>query len=129
MLSQYTPAATLPTADMSKARNFYEGTLGLTALRDETGGVLFACGDAGLFVYESQYAGTNKATAASFEVPISLFQGEVDALRAQGIEFVTFDAPDLDWDNGVASMGSSMRAVWFSDPDGNIINVVSSGES
>jgi hypothetical protein len=30
MLSQYTPTATLPTADMSKARNFYEGTLGLT---------------------------------------------------------------------------------------------------
>ena len=38
MLSQYNPVATLPTKDLSAARSFYEGTLGLTAERDDMGG-------------------------------------------------------------------------------------------
>jgi hypothetical protein len=27
----------------------------------------------------------------------------------------------VEWNDGVASMGG-MRAVWFTDPDGNILN-------
>jgi catechol 2,3-dioxygenase-like lactoylglutathione lyase family enzyme len=127
MLSQYTPVATLPTADMAKARNFYEGTLGLTVDRDDTGGVSYRCGDGAVFVYESQYAGTNKATAVSFDVPTSEFQSEVDSLREKGIDFMTFEAEGMEWTDGVASMGDSIRAVWFTDPDGNILNL-SAGE-
>jgi catechol 2,3-dioxygenase-like lactoylglutathione lyase family enzyme len=127
MLSQYTPVATLPTADSSAARNFYEGTLGLTVERDGFGGIYYRCGDGALFVYESSYAGTNKATAVSFDVPTSAFQDEVDALRAKGVEFMTFEADGMEWTDGVAAMGESVRSVWFTDPDGNILNV-STGE-
>ena len=35
MLSSYTPVATLPVSDMTKARDFYESTLGLSV--DATG--------------------------------------------------------------------------------------------
>jgi hypothetical protein len=80
-----------------------------------------------VFVYESQYAGTNEATAVSFDVPASAFQEEVDALRAKGVEFMTFEMPDVTWNDGVASMGESVQAVWFTDPDGNILNI-STGE-
>jgi len=51
----------------------------------------------------------------------------VDALRANGIEFMTFDFEGAEWKDGVASMGSEMKAVWFTDPDGNILNL-SAGE-
>ena len=78
MLSQYDPVATLPTKDLSKARTFYEGTLGLTPQRDDMGGVYYACGAGHVFVYESQYAGTNQATAVSFDVPGDAFQREID---------------------------------------------------
>ena len=56
MLSDITPVATLPTADMARARGFYERTLGLTPQREGMGGVSYACGDGTVFVYESQYA-------------------------------------------------------------------------
>ena len=127
MLSQYNPVATLPTADMAKARSFYEGTLGLTVDRDDAGGVSYRCGEGIIFVYESQYAGTNKATAVSFDVPSSAFADEVDELRGKGVDFLTFEAEGVEWNDGVATMGESMKAVWFTDPDGNILNI-STGE-
>jgi catechol 2,3-dioxygenase-like lactoylglutathione lyase family enzyme len=127
MLSQYNPVATLPTKDLSKAKSFYEGTLGLTMQRDDMGGVYYTCGNGNLFVYESQFAGTNQATAASFDVPSEAFQGEVDELRAKGVDFMTFEMDGMEWNEGVASMGQSVQAVWFADPDGNILNI-STGE-
>ena len=125
MLSQYDPVATLPTADLTRARSFYEDTLGLTPDRDDVGGVSYPCGDGMIFVYESQYAGTNQATAVSFNVPTSAFSEEVNELRAKGVEFLTFEAEGVEWNDDVASMGSSMQGVWFTDPDGNIISVAS----
>lgn len=123
MLSQFTPVATLPTGDLPRARKFYEDTLGLTPDRDDVGGVSYRSGDGMVFLYESQYAGTNKATAVSFDVPTSSFQAEVDSLRAKGIDFVTFEADGIEWNDGVASMGETMQGVWFTDPDGNILSV------
>lgn len=123
MLSQFTPVATLATADLSKARSFYQDTLGLTVQREGMGGVNFAAGDGTMFVYQSEYAGTNKATAVSFELPTSAFDAEIDALRGKGVSFLTFEMEGVTWDNGVASIGPA-KSVWFTDPDGNIIGVV-----
>jgi len=123
MLSSYTPVATLPTSDLSKARTFYQDTLGLSVHRENPEGVSFSCGSGEVFVYESAYAGTNKATAVAFDVPTADFDAEVDALRAKGVEFMTFEMEGIDWNDGVASMGTDMRAVWFTDPDGNILNL------
>jgi catechol 2,3-dioxygenase-like lactoylglutathione lyase family enzyme len=123
MLSQITPVPTLAAADLSRARRFYEDTLGLTPQSEAMGGVFYSCGDGRIFVYESAYAGTNKATAVSFEVSMADFDGEVQALRAAGLRFMTFDLDGIAWDDGVASMGDRMRSVWFADPDGNILNV------
>ena len=74
-------------------------------------------------VYPSAYAGTNKATAMSFQVPADKFDDEVAALRERDITFQTFDAEGITWDDGVASAGDVFRSVWFEDPDGNILNV------
>ena len=123
MLSHHTPVATLPTKDLPKARSFYEDTLGLTVGRESGPGVSYKCGGGIVFLYESEYAGTNKATAVSFDVPMSAFDDEISALREKGVSFVTFDAEGLNWNDGVASMGEQMKSVWFTDPDGNIINV------
>jgi catechol 2,3-dioxygenase-like lactoylglutathione lyase family enzyme len=123
MLSQITPVPTLPTSDLSRARSFYEGTLGLTPEREGMGGVAYKCGGGLMFIYESAYAGTNKATAVNFDVPLSAFDEEIGTLRQKGITFMTFEAEGLDWKEGVASVGDAMKSVWFTDPDGNILNV------
>jgi catechol 2,3-dioxygenase-like lactoylglutathione lyase family enzyme len=123
MLSQITPVATLATADLSKARPFYEDVLGFALQREGMGGVFYTCGAGNVFVYESAFAGTNKATALSFDVPLADFDNEVQALRAKDVRFMTFELEGAEWDDGVASMGDRMKAVWFTDPDGNILNV------
>ena len=123
MFSQFTPVATLPTKDMSEARNFYESVLGLTADREAMDGVSYKCGDGLILVYQSQYAGTNKATAVTFEVPMSAFEDEIRALRDKGVSFMTFELEGVDWNQDVASMGDTAKGVWFTDPDGNIISV------
>jgi catechol 2,3-dioxygenase-like lactoylglutathione lyase family enzyme len=127
MLSRHTPVATLPAKDLAKARSFYEGKLGLSATRDDMGGVSYTSGSGQLFVYQSAFAGTNQATAVSFDVPTAEFDDEVAELRANGIEFLTFEAEGMEWNDGVATVGGQARSVWFTDPDGNILNI-STGE-
>ena len=72
---------TLPTKDLLKARAFYEDTLGFTPERESAAGVSHQSGGGMVFLYESEYAGTNKATAVSFDVPMSAFDDEISALR------------------------------------------------
>lgn len=85
-------------------------------------GVVYAAGTGAFFVYQSGFAGTNQATAMAFQVPEEKFDAEIAALRTKGIEFRTFEAEGLTWDDGVATWGES-RAAWFADPDGTILNV------
>ena len=125
MLSDSTAIPVLAVTDLERARSFYEGTLGLRSSRDAAEGVLYAVGGGELLVYPSSYAGTNRATAVSFQVPGEAFDAEVADLRSRGITFDTFDAEGLEWVDGVAT-APGMRAVWFSDPDGNVLNVETS---
>ena len=122
MLSDYSPVSTLPVTDLDRARAFYERTLGFVPEDDAVEGVLYRSGGGTFLVYPSAYAGTNKATALSFDVPGAAFDEEIAALRRAGVEFQTFDMEGLEWHDGVATAGS-MRAVWFADPDGNILNL------
>ncbi|GAA4407827.1 VOC family protein [Fodinibacter luteus] len=122
MLGDHDPIATLAVKDLDKAREFYEGVLGFTPRREVAEGVLYAAGSREFLVYPSSFAGTNRATALSFQVPGDQFDAEVQALRDNGIDFQTFEAEELDWVDGVASFGE-FRSAWFEDPDGNILNV------
>jgi catechol 2,3-dioxygenase-like lactoylglutathione lyase family enzyme len=122
MLSAYNPVTALAVKDLDAARQFYEGTLGLTAADESMpDGVMYTAGSGRVFVYPSAYAGTNKATALSFDVPADKFDEEVSALRGK-VDFQTFDLPGATWEDGVAT-GDQMKAVWFADPDGNILNI------
>ena len=121
MLTQFAVHPTIPVSDLSRAQEFYEGVLGFAGEQD-LGGVFYSAGDSRFLVYPSASAGTNKATAMTFEVPSEAFDAEVATLREAGLVFQTFEYEGISWDNGVASMGE-MRSVWFADPDGNVIAV------
>ena len=60
-----------------------------------------------------------------FEMPSDAFDQTMADLRAKGVSFETYDLPDTEWDDGVASMSwaTAFRSVWFQDPDGNILNI------
>ena len=123
MLGDHNPIPTLAVKDVQTARDFYEGVLGLTPAGEPPEGVVYRAGASMFLVYPSAYAGTNKATAMSFQVPKDRFDDEVAALREKDVTFQTFEAEGLTWDDGVASAGDVFRSVWFADPDGNILNV------
>ena len=36
---------------------------------------------------------------------------------------MTFEMEGMHWDDGIGTMGSQMRAVWFTDPDGRHLNL------
>lgn len=122
MLSDYPAVPTLAVSDLQRAREFYEGVLGLSPQGEPAEGVMYGVGSGAVFVYPSAYAGTNQATAVSFQVPEDAFDGEVATLRSKGVSFQTFEMDGITWKDEVADL-SGMRAVWFADPDGNILNV------
>ena len=124
MLGDRDVAATLPVADLERARGFYEETLGLKPEQDMSPeAVLYLSGSSRVLVYRSEYAGTNQATAASW-VAAEGFDDEVAALREKGVTFERYDLPGTTREGDVHLLGGSdMRAVWFKDPDGNILNL------
>jgi catechol 2,3-dioxygenase-like lactoylglutathione lyase family enzyme len=125
MIGDHTPFTTLGVSDLQRARDFYEGTLGFapgTEMMDQ--GITYRSGSGGFFVYLSEFAGSNKATAMMFELPDDEFDEAVDSLRSKGVTFSTFEAEGMEFTDGVASMGDgAFRSVWFEDPDGNILNL------
>lgn len=123
MLADYEAVPTLAVQDLQQARNFYEGVLGYAPIGDGPGEVRYPAGSGWFLVYQSAYAGTNKATALSLQVRPDAFDSEVADLRTKGVTFQTFEMDGVTWDDGVASMGDQFRAAWFEDPDGNILNI------
>ena len=122
MLGDHDSIAVLAVKDLARARTYYEDVLGLTSPREVADGVLYAAGSGTFLVYPSSFAGTNKATAMSFQIPQDQFDAEVATLRERGVTFSTFEAEGLSWVDGVASYGD-FKSAWFEDPDGNVLNV------
>jgi len=122
MLGAKPVAATLAVSDMQAAREFYEQTLGLAPMQEMPDGVLYRSGESVALVYQSKYAGTNQATAATWAVGED-FDAIVEDLQRKGVTFEHYDdLPDTTRDGDVHTFGA-LRAVWFKDPDGNILNI------
>ena len=122
MLSDKDVCTSIGVSDLDRAKNFYEQKLGLTASMETPGGVFYKSGNSGIFVYPTQYAGTNKATYASWRVDD--VKGTAAALKAKGISFEHYDnMPETKLDGDVHIMGD-LQAAWFKDPDGNVLNIV-----
>jgi catechol 2,3-dioxygenase-like lactoylglutathione lyase family enzyme len=123
MLGGKDAAATLAVSDLQRARDFYENTLGLTPVQEPPGAILYKSGNSVVLVYPSEYAGTNRATAASWAVGDE-FDAIVEDLRAKGVTFERYDdLPDTAREGDVHITGE-FKAVWFKDPDGNILNLI-----
>ena len=123
MLGDKNAISTLAVKDINIAKGFYERTVGLTPLPTHEPDVLaYKSGDAQVLVYQSSYAGTNKATAATWVVGDEL-ETIVKTLKDKGVRFEKYDFPDATFKDGVHVMGAH-RAAWFKDPDGNILAMV-----
>ena len=124
MFQDKNAVANIAVKDLEIARTFYEGTLGLKP--DGTEGdqaIKYHSGATPIFVYRSDYAGTNKATALTWQA-----DGDIDnivrSLKSKGVTFEHYDMPGMKRE-GDLHIADTMKMAWFKDPDGNILSVVS----
>ena len=123
MLGKADATPMIAVKDLDRARAFYEDKLGLKT-KDEWGeGATLKSGDTLINVYRSEFAGTNKATALTFDVDD--IDKEVGELKEKGIFFEHYDLPGLE-QRGDIHVGEGMKTAWFKDPDGNILSLIES---
>lgn len=122
MLGTRNAVANLAVSDLNRARDFYTGTLGLKQIDNEGEElIVLKSGDSTVNVYRSRYAGTNAATAVTWEVDD--IAAEVAELKRKGVAFERYDMPGLEAD-GDLYVADGYKVAWFKDPDGNILNIV-----
>ncbi len=121
MLGKANATPMIAVKDIDRARKFYEETLGLSTT-DEMGGEVLSVksGETIISVYRSEFAGTNKATALTFDVDD--IAAEVTDLKGKGIFFEQYDMPGLE-KQGDLYVAQGMKTAWFKDPDGNILSL------
>jgi catechol 2,3-dioxygenase-like lactoylglutathione lyase family enzyme len=120
--------ATIAVRDLDAARRFYEKTLGLKPVDFEGNEVIvYRTGKSSLNVYRSQFAGTNQATAVTWNVGGAI-EDIVAKLKAKGVSFEHYDMPGITRQGDLHVCGS-MKVAWFKDPDGNILNLHNGAKS
>jgi catechol 2,3-dioxygenase-like lactoylglutathione lyase family enzyme len=122
-LSDGKVSPTIGVTDIAKAKEFYEGKLGLTGGEETAdGGVDYQCGQGTLLhVYPSPSAKPSGATLAAFDV--ADVEATVDELIGNGVTFEQYDEGPLQTDEkGIATLGED-RIAFVKDPDGNILAV------
>lgn len=122
-LKDFRCGASAAVSDMPRARQFYEGVLGLVPGTDTGDNVGYPCGgDTQINVYLSPNAGTATFTIAGFDVDD--VEAVVDQLTAQGVTFERYDEPPIVTDaKGIAHFEGDAKVAYFKDPDGNILSL------
>jgi len=121
MLGKGAATPMIAVKDLDRARRFYEETLGLPTKESMGGEVLeVTSGDTLINVYRSEFAGTNKATALTFDVDD--IESEVSELKGKGIFFEHYDMPGME-KQGDIYVAEGVKTAWFKDPDGNILSL------
>lgn len=111
----------LPASDLARARTWYLQKLDLKPVEeDDNGNMWFETGGERWFVYESQFAGTNQATAAAWLV--ADLESTVGELRARGVVFEEYDmGDDFKTEDGILSLPDGSKGAWFKDSEANIL--------
>jgi catechol 2,3-dioxygenase-like lactoylglutathione lyase family enzyme len=126
ILGDIDASVNLAVKNLEVSKKFYEDTLGLTQIdteEEEKELITFKSGNTTIYVYQSQNAGTNKATAVTWVVGEDL-EDIVRKLKTRGVTFEHYDMPDMTLENDIHIFGD-MKVAWFKDPDDNILNITS----
>lgn len=109
--------------DLEKAKDFYEGTLGVAVevLTEEHGvTALKLAGGNQVLMYLSAEMTPASYTMLNFEVDD--IDAAVDGLTERGVSFERYDGFDHD-EKGIVR-GPGPQIAWFEDPSGNVIAVM-----
>jgi catechol 2,3-dioxygenase-like lactoylglutathione lyase family enzyme len=129
MLEHSRVATRLPVQDFERARLFYAEKLGLEALEERPGGLLYRCAGGSFALFISSGAPSGDFTQMAFEV--TDLKATVATLRARGVTFEEYDLPGLKTVDGIAEVegnylskgGIGELAAWFKDSEGNLLAI------
>jgi len=112
----------IPATDVARARQFYEGKVGLKPKQETNGGVVYEFGGGtACFLYPTPNAGTSRASQAFWSV--ADVDREIEALKARGVVFEDYDMPGEKSASGAITDGGA-KAAWFKDSEGNIMALI-----
>jgi catechol 2,3-dioxygenase-like lactoylglutathione lyase family enzyme len=109
--------------DLAKAREFYEGTLGLnvSSPMEEMLLSLDLAGDRPTMIYLKP--DFSPATYTVLNFPVDDLDAAVDELASRGVEFERYDGMEQD-EKGISRADGGPPIAWFKDPAGNILSVL-----
>jgi len=110
--------------DLSAAKEFYGGVLGLDVLTNE-GGFLEIRLPAGGYVLVYDKADHTPASFTILNLAVADIDVAVDELTARGVEMQRYDGMPQD-EKGIMR-GNGPDIAWFTDPAGNVISVLVMG--
>jgi len=108
--------------DLSKAKAFYGGTLGLDVSEDYGMLQLHITGGADILIYPKP--NHIPATFTILNFPVDNIDQAVDELSRRGVRFEHYDEPDIRTDEKGIARGNGPNIAWFKDPAGNILSVL-----
>lgn len=123
MLGESKATSGFAVADMNRAREFYEKTLGLRieVLAEEFGVTALKFSDGhDVLMYLSADMTPPSYTILNFEVDD--IDAAVDGLAERGVEFRRYE--DFEHDEKGIVRGPGPQIAWFEDPSGNTISVL-----
>lgn len=115
-----TPIVFLGVRDLERARSFYQDTLRLPLMHEDTFALVFDAGGTPLRVTRAPSFRPLPFTVVGWEVDD--IEKTVRVLSAAGVVFERFDALEQD-EMGIWVGPDDIRVAWFRDPDGNTLSV------
>jgi predicted enzyme related to lactoylglutathione lyase len=106
--------------DVSEAKEFYEGKLGIATSTASGILTLHIAGDRDTIVYPKP--GHTPAQYTILNFPVDDIDAAVDGLTARGVEIERYDGFEQD-ERGIFRGGGPYIA-WFTDPAGNVLSVL-----
>jgi catechol 2,3-dioxygenase-like lactoylglutathione lyase family enzyme len=120
MLESARAMAFVPATDLGRARDFYEGVLGLEVLDVSGFACVFRVGGATLRVALVDQLSPQPFTVLGWAV--AAISETMAGLAARGVEFLRYEGMDQD-PTGVWTTPGGDRIAWFRDPDGNVLSL------
>ena len=108
------------TRDGAKAREFYEGILGLQVISDDPFALALEAQGTMLRVQKVAELTPHPFTTLGWQV--SDIRATVDGLRSAGVTFQTYPGMGQD-ERGIWHAPSGALVAWFNDPDGNTLSL------
>ena len=107
---------------LDRARDFYEGVLGLRTAPEPMGGIMTLLVGGGTRVLVYAKPDHSPATYTVLNFPVPDVEAAVDELTGRGVQFLHYDSPPTD-EKGVMR-GNGPQIAWFKDPAGNVLSVL-----